>query len=96
MSGRGRGQEDGDAELAAGCRSEHAPVNAVLAAAFGVFAAVGTAMPDATLDGIPAVKAWAERRLRDAEASFQRERMASPSDWAHEVVYQIVVDRFLL
>ena len=66
------------------------------AAAAAVLCAIGIGadIPDATVDGIAAVKSWSQRRLRDAEASFAGSRMQSPEDWAHEVVYQIVVDRF--
>ena len=54
-------------------------------------------LPDATTDGIPAVKTWAQQRVKEGEQSFARsglKRTASPSNWNTKVVYQIQVDRF--
>ncbi len=48
-------------------------------------------------DGLEGVKRWARERIGDAEADFGESgnrRMASPEDWADQVVYQIQVDRF--
>ena len=59
-----------------------------------VSATLQDAIPDATNDGIPVVRAWASRRLREAEASFNASWFPSPTTWAAEVVYQIQVDRF--
>jgi hypothetical protein len=63
-----------------------------------VFCIAGVALadiiPDATNDGILAVRDWATRRLHEAETSFNASRLPSPDTWSAEVVYQIQVDRF--
>ncbi|MBU6375808.1 MAG: hypothetical protein KGQ59_07425, partial [Bdellovibrionales bacterium] len=54
-------------------------------------------VPDATLDGIPAVMEWSEQRVHLAERRFldrNAHRLPSPAHWSSEIVYQIVVDRF--
>lgn len=54
-------------------------------------------IPDATEDGIQAVKTWASSRITSAENEFTTSgglRYGSPNFWGNESVYQIFVDRF--
>eukprot|EP00727_Mastigamoeba_balamuthi_P000446 m51a1_g10399 putative alpha catalytic domain protein (1223) ;mRNA; f:69598-78383 len=68
---------------------------AALAACLLGAAAAGAALPDISVAGVQAVKDWAKGRVQEAETSFQgRSRLASPSFWGSEIVYQIQVDRF--
>jgi len=62
----------------------------------------GAKLPDATVDGIPAVLAWADKWVTSAEddwaarhgGSLKHGRMASPAKWHEQIVYQIMPDRF--
>eukprot|EP00403_Amphidinium_massartii_P043308 CAMPEP_0178442244 /NCGR_PEP_ID=MMETSP0689_2-20121128/38033_1 /TAXON_ID=160604 /ORGANISM="Amphidinium massartii, Strain CS-259" /LENGTH=767 /DNA_ID=CAMNT_0020065721 /DNA_START=41 /DNA_END=2342 /DNA_ORIENTATION=+ len=54
-------------------------------------------LPDASTDGIEAVRSWAKERIQFGEASYispRRERMESPVDWADSVCYHLQADRF--
>jgi glycosidase len=54
------------------------------------------AQPDVSIDGPDKVKAWADIRLKQAEADFAStgwSRMKSPEHWSR-TIYQIQVDRF--
>mmetsp|Transcript_51937 Transcript_51937/g.123644 ORF Transcript_51937/g.123644 Transcript_51937/m.123644 type:complete len:844 (+) Transcript_51937:47-2578(+) len=54
-------------------------------------------IPDASKDGIDAVKNWTQQFIAQGERKFtesSRKRAPSPKDWADVIVYHVLVDRF--
>jgi glycosidase len=52
------------------------------------------ALPDANVDGIPKVKAWAAARVKAAQKEFGGRYESSPNFWGEQIVYLIQADRF--
>ena len=68
-----------------------------LSESVGATSSVDATLPDISMVGVPAVIAWSEQRIKDAELIFKssgRSRFPSPDFWGNEIFYEIMVDRF--